>query len=400
MNKLRFLMVLAAKYIFRNKARSFFILTSITVSLIVAMIILSLFSGLFSQIKTSVTNTNTGNFQLQELNFSESQDPMTPLAWSDEFAGKLSQVEGYSPELILEGNIVQPEGSASLFVLGIDPERNLSVIDLGHHIIEGDFLESDTKGIVIGKELAEKFKLQVGDDFLLNYQDIEGELRSELLPITGIYDFNSKEFKKTYVYIHQKKWQELYFNEVSDQMLFHRIVIKTQDDFTNPFPKLDLKSWKDINPEMAVVIDFNKGLLNFFMIIIAITVSLSIFNPIRMLLEERLSEFKMMNVIGVSHKTLLPLGLFEALIMMTISLTLSLVVYFTLTSILASTGVDLTMLNEGKPIERAGIEMPNVIYPVREVRHIILSLLFVMITIGFTYSFSLHAILKKIRGGA
>lgn len=397
MNKLRFLASLATKYVFRNKARSFFILSSITVSLIVSMMILALFSGMFSQIETAVTNTNTGNFQLQELNFSDSQDPMTPLAWNEEFTDKLKDLAGYSPELILEGNIVQPEGSAALVVLGVDPERNLSVIDLGHHLLAGDFLREED-GIVIGKDLAEKFKLKIGDDFLLNYQDSEGELRSELLPVSGIYDFNSQEFKKTYVYIRHQKWQELYFNEMSDTQLFHRIVLKTSKEFNNSFPQLELKSWKDINPEMAVVIDFNKGLLNFFMIIIAITVSLSIFNPIRMLLEERLAEFRMMNVIGVSHKTLLPLGFFEALIMMIISLVTALIAYFLLTTLLSSTGIDLSSFNEGRPIERAGIELPNIIYPIRELKHILLSMIFVVITIGLTYAISLRAILKKIKG--
>ena len=400
MNKLLFLASLAAKYIFRNKARSFFILTSISISLIVAMMILSLFSGLFFQIKTSVTNTNTGNFQLQEPNFSESSDPHTPLEWNKELEDSLSHLPGHSPELVLEANIVQPEGSASLFVLGIDPERNLSVIELGQHMSAGDFFKENETGVVIGKELALKFKFQVGDDFLINFQDVDGELRSELLPITGIYDFNSKEFKKSYVYIHYKTWQELFLKEERNEQLFHRIVLKTNSEsFENPTQNLILKSWKDINPEMAVVIDFNKGLLNFFMMIIAITVSLSVFNPIRMLLEERVSEFRMMNIIGVSRKGLIPLGLFEAIIMMIVSLTFGLLVYFLLTGLLSSTGIDLTSLNNGRPIERAGIEMPNVLYPLREAKHILLSLIFVIITIGFTYFVSLYSILKKLKVG-
>lgn len=393
MDKLSFLSALAAKYIWRRKGRSLFILTSISAALIVSLLLLSLFSGMFAQITTAVTATNTGVFQLQEKNFADSYAVNTPRLLSPE----MKKLDAYSAELILEANLLQPEGSASLKVLGIDPPKHQTVMELGQNLVAGDFFSQSQQGIIIGSELAQKFKFKLGDDFLFNFQDQEGNLVSEMLPITGIYDFNSKEFSKTHAYIHYQKWQEIFFSKEVKGQYFHRIVLNTLPSFPASW-KLRLLSWREINPEMAVVIDFNQGLLRLFMVIIAFTVGLSIFNPIRMLLEERLSEFRMMSIIGVSSSNLTLLALIEAVLMMLISLVFSLVVYFILMMVLTRSGVDLSALGDGAPIERAGIEIPQIIYPLMEVKFILLSLVFVTVTIGLSYALSFRAIVKKIRG--
>ena len=392
MNKFLYLTTLASKQILRNKVRSFFILSSIILSLTVSLTILSLFEGMFTQIEKAVTDTNTGSYQLQEKNYADSGDPTTPVRWSEKFEFKTE----HSPELVLEGNIVAPEGSASLIVLGVDPQKNMSVIDLGKNLTQGEFLTENPEGVVIGHELANKFKLNLGDDFLLNYQDEEGNLRSELIPISGIYQFNSKEFQKSYIYLHTDKWQELFFTHNTEGSFFHRIVFKNTLPNTS-FPELITKSWREINPEMSVVIKFNKGLLKFFLVIIALTVSLSIFNPIRMLLEERVGEFKMMSTVGVSKKSMMNLGLLEAVIMMVISLFTSLILFSFVFMGLKNFGLNLSSLNNGKTIERAGIELPNVIYPIWEANHVILATLFVLVTIGLTYAFSLRQVINKTR---
>lgn len=58
--------------------------------------------------------------------------------------------------------------------------------------------------VLIGYELAQLFKFVVGDQIVLNYQDTNGELRSELLQIKGVYKYSSKTFEKRFVYINQK----------------------------------------------------------------------------------------------------------------------------------------------------------------------------------------------------
>ena len=70
---------------------------------------------------------------------------------------------------------------------------------------EGDFLSNqDEFSILIGKELAELFKFHIGDQLVLNYQDQKGNLRSEILTIKGIFNFNGKSFEKRFVYLNQK----------------------------------------------------------------------------------------------------------------------------------------------------------------------------------------------------
>src|SRR5690606_35771123 len=97
------------------------------------------------------------------------------------------------------------------------------------HMASGKFVDQDEYGVVIGQELAKLFKFQIGDQLVLNYQDQQGELRSELLNIQGIYHYNSQGFEKKFVYINQSTWQKLFLGNDTGNVLFNRITLLSPD---------------------------------------------------------------------------------------------------------------------------------------------------------------------------
>lgn len=76
-------------------------------------------------------------------------------------------------------------------------------------------------------------------------------------------------------------------------------------------PKVEVKTWKNLNPEMAVVLEFHDGMIRFFFLIIAITITMTILTPVQMLWQERLKELKMLNILGVSDSKFWKIGIFE-----------------------------------------------------------------------------------------
>jgi ABC-type lipoprotein release transport system permease subunit len=401
----RYLFNFAWKSIQRNAGRSFFIGLSVSIAVFIAVWVVAFFDGLNHQIEKAVVNTNTGFYQLQEANYSHSTDSSTPI----EFAPLANQfnnplINSYSPELVLDGNISTPEGAAGLAVIGIEPSLHKKFLPISKKITSGEFIqESDSDTVVIGKELAEVFKFNIGDQLVLNYQDLNGELRSELLTIKGIYHFSSKLFEKRFVYISQKTWQKLFFNEDKGKVLFNRIALMTKDLKNAPlladkFSKsgLTLKTWKNLNPEMAVVLEFHDGMINFFLIIIAITVTMTILTPVQMLWQERLKELRMLNVLGVSNHKFWKIGLSELVIMIICSGIGSSVFLAIIIGIQSQTGIDFRFLNDGVSIERAGIKLPGVIYPQLSLEQILTTFIFVIFVLGLSYLWSIHRTLKKL----
>jgi ABC-type lipoprotein release transport system permease subunit len=397
--------MLSWKYVLRNLGRSFFILFSISISIIAAIWIVAFFDGMNFQTEKAVVDTNTGHFQLQEKNYSDSQDSRAAIDFTAAMEKSLihPEVLAYSPELVLDANISQPEGAAMLSVLGIVPALHSKLLPIKEHLTSGAFITEDSSGAVIGEELANVFGFSIGDELLINYQDVNGELRSEIIPIQGIYDFNSKLFEKKYVYINQKVWSQLFFNAIPTSVKFSRIVIEASSLKSLPAISeigktydLNVRSWKNLNPEMSGILEFNDGMIRFFFLIIAVTITMTILNPVRILWQERVKELTMLTVIGVSKKILWTMGLIEALILVFISFLISGIVLTPIILYQKYAGLNLSFLKEGEgAVERAGIELPGIIYPILHGNQILVTIVFTVLSLLFCYAISIRNALKR-----
>lgn len=395
----------AWKSIRRNAGRSFFIGFSVSLAVFIAVWVVAFFDGMNFQIEKAVVNTNTGYFQIQEENFSRTTDSSIPAEVStlpnDLF---LPPVKSYSPELVLDGNISTPEGATGLVVIGINPADHKKFLPLHNKITSGDFINSEDDGqIIIGQELARLFKLTDGEQIVLNYQDVGGELRSEILKVKGIYHYNSQGFEKRFVYINQKTWQKLYFNEDKGKILFNRIALRTNGLEDAPTIEkrlsgsgLTLKTWKNLNPEMAVVLEFHDGMIRFFFLIIAVTITMTIMTPVQMLWQERLKELRMLNIIGVSSSKFWKIGICEVFQMIVCSGLFSSLLLIVIIGIQSSTGIDFSWINDGVSIERAGIKLPKIIYPRLSADQILITFLFVVFVLSFSYIWSIYRTLRKL----
>ena len=399
----RYLFKFANKSIKRNAGRSFFIGFSVSLAVIVAVWVLAFFDGVNNQIERSVVNTNTGYFQLQVPGYARTTDPSTPKVFEQSLRDKL---KGYptSPELVLDANITAPEGAAALLVIGIDPKLHAEFLPISKNLTSGEFLTAeDENTIVIGQELASIFKYKPGEQLVLNYQDITGELRSEILTIKAVYHFSSNSFEKRFAYINQATWQKIYLNAYSGKTLFNRLAImapglnyreKLEPIFQNT--DLVLKSWKDLNPEMSVVIEFNNGMIRMFFFIIAITILMTILTPVQMLWQERFKELKMMNILGVSNTRFWKIGIFEVMHMIFYSGVASSIILIIILSIQSRTGVMFDYGKEGVQIERAGIQLTGVVYPVISASQIVVTFLFIIFVMMSSYLWSIYRTLGKL----
>ncbi len=403
----QYLFKFAWKSIRRNAGRSFFIGFSVSLAVVIAVWVVSVFEGLNFQIEEAVVNTNMGFYQIQEPSFAKTTDSAHPREFTKEIEQKLQdkRISSYSPELVLDSNISTPEGSASLVAIGIDPILHGKFLPLKTNIKKGEFISAeDENSVVIGEELAKKFQFKPGDQLVLNFQDVNGELRSEILIIKGIFHFNSESFEKRFIYLSQKAWQKIYLNHDSGKIFFNRIPMVTPslaagEFIYKLFPESDLKvkTWKNLNPEMAVVLEFHDGIIRFFFLVIGITVLMTILTPVQMLWQERFKELKMLTILGVSVKKFWKIGIFEIIQMIFVSSILSLVFLVIVIGIQSRTGIDFRFLNDGVAIDRAGIKLPGIIYPLLTQARIFSVFLFVIFVLGFSYIWSIHRTLLRFK---
>jgi ABC-type lipoprotein release transport system permease subunit len=398
----KYLFKLAWRSILRKKGRSFFIIFSVVISVCIAIWVIAFFEGLNAQIEKVVVDTNVGYHQIIEQNYAKNSEPNNPSKLNQDTLSQIEQVGFYklSPEFILDAYTSSPEGTQALEFIGVDFNKHKTLMKLDENMTQGQWPSMQTEqGVLIGQELALKFQLNVGDMLNVNYQNVSQEIKNDLMPIIGIYHKNGRSFEKTKVYLSAQRAYELFFGEMNNDFYFHRIVSfeKTMKENFKLAESYKLKSWKDLNPEMGVILEFHDGMINLFLLIIAITVTMTILTPVNILWQERLSELKMMTIIGIPQRKIWKIGFFESIFMICISTVVAIIVLSIIISIQKETGLDFSKLNEGKMVERAGIELPSIIYPLLKPSQFFMTFGFVFIVFFISYSYGIFSTIRKLR---
>ncbi len=109
---------------------------------------------------------------------------------------------------VLRGNVLVRSSfkNESAQVFGINLDEHLKVSDLNHQIVLGDlatFRQSPT-GALMGKVLADRLQLEVGNSFLL---DVQGQLRR--YRISAIFETGIRDVDKARVYVHMGEARSL-----------------------------------------------------------------------------------------------------------------------------------------------------------------------------------------------
>ena len=357
---------------------------------------MAVFEGMDTQIIKAVVEGNVGHLQVQSSHYHQASSPQQPEKLDQSLISQLQNpvVAAYSDELVLKGFISAPEGQQSLDVIGVDLQKHYHTFAL---MDKKSYLSIAKEGVLIGKALAQKFSYELGDQLMINFQNAQGDLQSELFTIKGIFHKNGLSFEKNHLYLTKKNWLKIYGID-HDAQLFNRIAILLK----SRFHKLKLsdkflqRSWREINPEMAVVLDFHSGMIRFFMLIIAITVLMTVLNPVSILWQERFNEFKMLNTIGVNKKTFWRLGLTEGFIVSLIASFFSFSLLSALLFYQSKSGLNFSKLNAGNTIERAGIQLPRYVYPLMEWEVFYAIVLLVIFVVMTSYAYGIYGLIKKI----
>ena len=130
------------------------------------------------------------------------EEPKAVIAALRDFAN----VSGTSA--VLRGNVLVRSSfkNESAQVFGINLDEHLKVSDLNHQIVQGDlgtFRESPT-GALVGKVLADRLQIEVGNSFLL---DVQGQLRR--YRVSAIFETGIRDVDKARVYVHMNEARSL-----------------------------------------------------------------------------------------------------------------------------------------------------------------------------------------------
>lgn len=157
----------------RNRRRTLLSALAVAVGLVLLLMMASVLRGEMQGAMKNSILLQTGDLQVRAASYNINK---TSLDWKDLIAGpasvadqikSLPQVSSATPRLLASGILTLGDNSRGVQVIGIEPQAAANQV-FRQGLVSGSFLEPDDReGVLIGKPLAEKFRLKVGDQVSL-----------------------------------------------------------------------------------------------------------------------------------------------------------------------------------------------------------------------------------------
>ncbi|MBK7453963.1 MAG: ABC transporter permease [Anaerolineales bacterium] len=305
----------------RNRRRSFFSALAVGAGLALLILMASVIEGEMGSAIESAIQLQSGHIQIRAATYDENK---SSLKWQDlvadpdQIAGQiaaLDQVKTATPRLYASGFLSSGTQSASARITGIDP---LSAASDPYRkgVISGEYLSPDDReAILIGKPMAEKLSLSVGDRVGLSLNTADGDVQDQTFIVKGIYTTNTYGFDSATVFLPLAKAQAITRTENHASTIF---VLLNDTALTDSVvsalnvSNLEIKTWRDLNAlfvEYETMAESYIGI--FYMIILAISASV-IINTLIMSVYERTREIGILSAIGMRGNRIMMLFLAES----------------------------------------------------------------------------------------
>lgn len=306
----------------RNRRRSFFSALAVAGGLAMLILMSSVVAGEMGSALESAINLQTGHIQIRSTTYDENK---SSLKWEDlvanpdEIASKiaaLDQVKAATPRLYASGFLSSGTQSAGARITGIDPLSPASD-PYRKGVISGDYLTpEDRDAVLIGKPMAEKLKLSVGDSVSLSLNTADGNVQDQTFTVKGIYTTNTYAFDSTTVFLPIAKAQAMTQTENHASTIYVLLKDTTMTDAVVSMlgvpANLEIKRWEDLNALFVEYETFAQSYIAiFYMIILAISASV-IINTLIMSVYERTREIGILSAIGMRGSRIMALFLAES----------------------------------------------------------------------------------------
>jgi putative ABC transport system permease protein len=282
-------------------------------------------TGYYRQIVENSTGFISGDGQIQHRDFRARLEPALAIEGGPallESVAKVPGVRAASARVQSPGLVSSPKGAEPVQLLGVQPDREQTVTFLYKSIRVGRYLDvANDHEVVIGRKLAERLRVEVGEKVVVMGQDVRGALASEAFVVVGLFDTGSHSFDETLAQVSLPALQRMLgmgerytsiafrASDPDQQMAVIASVGKVVGQ-----PELKVYPWQELLPEVVQMNTLFKGSLLLVMLVVFATIAVVIMNTVLMSVLERTREFGTMLAIGSPPGLVIRIVLLEAVI--------------------------------------------------------------------------------------
>ncbi len=323
---MKMLLTLAWRNLWRKKRRTFISVSSVMFAAVLAIVMMSMVSGMKDQFIDGIVNNSTGYLQIQDVLYDDEPTLDHALEYSPEIEDLLDKFSDQIDYIVprIQGFCLASKdmGTRGVLVMGIDPEKESRMNNLGSRIIEGEMFSLDDEYAVIGEGVATQLGLSIGDTIVLLGQGFQGMTAAGTFKVGGIVTFSLPEQNNTMVYLPLRQAQ--WFFAAPDRLT--NLILMTHDkNEVNTLAKqlqenLDeewyaIYTWEELMPDAVAAFEARDAQFKVMAWILYIVAGFGIFGTVITMMYERLREFGILLSIGLKRTQLALTCVIETIIL-------------------------------------------------------------------------------------
>jgi len=235
-----------------------------------------------------------------------------------------------SPFLSTQGIIVSKGELLGIVLHGINQQSASQVLHLKNRIIDGHYnLQSNDEypNVLVGKEIAKKLKLKVGDIFQIVIPRPSVEKIQSFSPIVkkmrlaGVSDFGKFDYNEKIIVTTDQTVQSLL--GLNDQYVGAYVKFKDTEKvpaLTNHISEelgvdYKVRDWKDLNHNFFSAVELEKVVIFIVILFIVIVASFNVSSTVYVSVLRKFSDISILKTLGASQKFLVRLFVLQGLLM-------------------------------------------------------------------------------------
>lgn len=315
---------LSWRNLWRNRRRTLITVASIVFAIIFANIMDSLLLGVNEQMTDGIVGVYSGHFQIQDEGYWEDKSLHNSFVPNESLEKELTGkegVKGFSYRLESVALAATNKLTRGAVVVGIEPQKEKKVTGFDEKIIKGKYLGKTNNQALIGRGLAEKMSISVGDSLVLVGEGYHGASAADKYEVSGIIRLGSPDLDNNIVILKLEDAQFLYgaYGRVTSIPVFLGPNQSQDQAMATLEPKLEagftVKPWQDMIPMVAQSIGLIDAMRVIIVALLYILISFSILGTIIMMAHERMTELRILLSIGMGKMRMQLMILIETFFM-------------------------------------------------------------------------------------
>ncbi|HEY9113396.1 MAG TPA: FtsX-like permease family protein [Bacteroidales bacterium] len=312
---------IAWRNLWRNSRRTLITAASIFFGVFFAVFMSSLQQGSFENMIDNMVRFYSGYIQIQDSEFKELRSvnsSFSPNEQIEQTINKSNLITQFTQRLETFALAGSETNSYPAMVFGIIPEKEEAISGISKWMGEGEYLNSGSNDILIGKVLAENLNIGVNDSLVLIGQGYHGISAAGYYRVAGLLDFPLPDLSKQVIYMDINNCQEFLglSDEITSIVLMVEIPDKVKPATAELQGKLDenltIYSWDELQPELLSLIEGKTASSSIIKTLLFMIIGFGVLATIIMLMHERQRELGVMIAIGFQKTKIMMMIIVES----------------------------------------------------------------------------------------